>query len=278
MAMKGVAAVSFTIAQDALGVFQLARETVESWRAPNLGSKVRACVGEDPIVLLHGLAGTPRMLSPLRRYLERELERPTIDLALGIGFGDIRDSAIRVHEAMAQAGVRRCDVIGYSLGGLVAAYLLKCLDQGRCIRSVVTLGTPHRGVTFLTRWRWQLARWIRSAHQVREGSPFLMQLQRMPTPEGTKMLSIAGATDSIAPPESAHLTGAECRNLVVPGIDHWQLPTSRRVFRCVKEVLDSAQGSWPAPHLEPIAPLTRAPSAFREAARLSCASAAHRAR
>jgi len=158
MAMKGVAAVSFTIAQNALGVLQLARETVESWRAPAFETAGSAAVGEDAIVLLHGFAGTPRMLSPLRTYLRRELERPTIDIALGIGFGDIRDSAIRVHEEMARAGVRRCDVIGYSLGGLVAAYLAKCLDQGHCIRRVVTLGTPHHGVTFLNQWRWILAR------------------------------------------------------------------------------------------------------------------------
>jgi esterase/lipase len=91
---------------------------VESWRAPNQVS-VSPCVGEEAIVLLHGFAGTPRMLSPLRTYLRNELDRPTLDLALGIGLGDIRDTAIRVHEAMVQSGVRHCDVIGYSLGGLV---------------------------------------------------------------------------------------------------------------------------------------------------------------
>src|SRR6185436_16411325 len=115
---------------------------------------------------------------------------------------------------------------------------------------VVTLGTPHQGVTFLNQRRWRLARWIRSADQVRAGSPFLAQLLRMSPPAGTSMLSIAGAEDPVAPPEAAHLPGPGCRNLVVPGIDHWSLPTSRRVFRCVKEVLDSADGSWPAPHLE----------------------------
>jgi hypothetical protein len=31
---------------------------------------------------------------------------------------------------MVESGVSRCDVIGYSLGGLVATYLAKCLDQG----------------------------------------------------------------------------------------------------------------------------------------------------
>jgi len=267
--------VSFSLAQNALGAFQLARETVESWRAPNQVS-VSPCVGEEAIVLLHGFAGTPRMLSPLRTYLRNELDRPTLDLALGIGLGDIRDTAIRVHEAMVQSGVRHCDVIGYSLGGLVAAYLTKCLDQGHCIRRIVTLGTPHRGVSFLNQKRWTLARWIRSADQVRAGSPFLTQLSRMQTPAGVSMLSIAGAEDTVAPPETAHLTGPNCRNLVVPGIDHWSLPTSRRVFRCVKEVLDTTDGSWPTPHLE-VAPPSSSPIEFRSA--VQCIStAARRAR
>jgi pimeloyl-ACP methyl ester carboxylesterase len=269
--------VAFSIAQNALGALQLARETVESWRAPNQ-TLVGSCKGGDgAIVLLHGFAGTPRMLSALRTYLRNELDRPTLDIALGIGLGDIRDTAIRVHEAMMASGARHCDVIGYSLGGLVAAYLAKCLDQGRCIRRVVTLGAPHGGVSFLNQRRWLLARWIRSADQVRAGSPFLEQLSRMQAPAGTSMLSIAGADDTIAPPETAHLSGGNCRKLVVPGIDHWSLPTSRRVFRCVKEVLDTTDGSWPAPHLE-IAPPSRPAIGFRTSAVQCISNAARRAR
>src|SRR5436189_6014321 len=108
-----------TVADNARGVLQLARETVESWRAPDRNAVRAVPSGEDSIVLLHGFAGTPRMLAPMRNYLRRELARPTLDLALGVGFGDIRDMAIRVHADMARQGVRRCDVIGYSLGGLV---------------------------------------------------------------------------------------------------------------------------------------------------------------
>jgi len=270
--------VSSSLVQNALGAFQLARETVESWRAPSQTStSAGECAAESPIVLLHGFAGTPRMLSPLRKYLGHELGRPTLDLALGIGLGDIRDTAIRVHETMESHGVSRCDVIGYSLGGLVATYLAKCLDQGRCIRRVVTLGTPHQGIAFLNQWRWALARWLRSAHQMRAGSPFLAQLQRMPQPGDLSLLSIAGADDSVAPPEATHVTGPNCRNLVVPGIDHWNLPTSRRVFRCVKEVLDAANGTWPSPHLE-LAPPSRREIGFRTSAVQCMTSAALRAR
>jgi pimeloyl-ACP methyl ester carboxylesterase len=234
---------------NARGALQLARETVENWRAASSEVVWRRCGEDDAVLLLHGLASTPRMLHPLRNYLRRELARPAVDLALGVGFGDIRDTAMRVHRELAEQGMRRCDVVGYSMGGLVAAYLLKCLDQGRCIGRVVTIGTPHRGVPFLSDWRWQFARWARSAHQMRAGSDFLDQLRRIPPPAGATILSISGADDTLVPPEAAHLDGQGYRNLVVPGLDHWTLPTSRRVFRCVKEVLQSAHGTLPRPHL-----------------------------
>jgi pimeloyl-ACP methyl ester carboxylesterase len=131
----------------------------------------------------------------------------------------------------------RCDLVGYSMGGLVAAYLLKCLDQGRRIGRVITLGTPYRGVALVSGWPALLSAWCRSAVQMRVGSPFLEQLHRQPAPAGVRMLSIAGADDTLVPPEAARLDGPGCRNLVVPGTDHWQLLTSRRVFRCVGESL-----------------------------------------
>jgi hypothetical protein len=238
-----------TTAANARGALQLARETVESWRTPSNERVWRRCTDGDSILLLHGLAGTPRMLKPLANYLHRELDRPALDLALGVGFGDIRDTAMQIHRELVEQRVRRCDVIGYSMGGLVAAYLVKCLDQGRCVQRVVTLGTPHRGVPCLSDWRWLLARWARSAQQMRAGSEFLEQLLRIPVPAGTSILSVSGSEDSVVPPDAAHLEGAGHRNLVVPGLDHWTLATSRRVFRCVKEVLHSERGQLPPPQL-----------------------------
>jgi hypothetical protein len=69
-----------------------------------------------------------------------------------------------------------------------------------------------------------LARWCRSADQMRAGSTVLAQLQRLPQSTDSSLLSIAGADDSVGPPEATRVEGRNCRNLVVPGIDHWTLP------------------------------------------------------
>jgi len=241
--------VSILSSANALGMLQLARGAAKSWRTARNEVAWPRYTDGGGILLLPALAGSPRLLHPMRNYLQRELMRPALDFPLGVRFGDICNVAMRVHLELGEQGVHRCDVIGYSMGGLVAAYLVKCLDQGRCIRRVVTLGTPYHGVPFLNAWWWQLARWFRSAQQMRAGSAFLDHLRRIAPPTGTSLLSIVGSEDTIVPPAAAHLEGPGCRSLVIPGLDHWTLPTSRRVFRCLKEVLLSERGRLPSPRL-----------------------------
>jgi pimeloyl-ACP methyl ester carboxylesterase len=249
---------SFSLTANARGALQMTLEAVESWRAGANEVVWNVDAEQESILLLHGLAQSPRTLSPMRDYLSRQLGRPSLDLAVGIGLGDIRDLAMRVYRELEDQGVQQCDVVGYSMGGLVAAYLAKCLDQGRRIRRVVTLGTPHRGVPFLADWRGRLARW-RSAEQMRAGSALLEQLLRMPLPDGVGMMSIAGGEDAIVPPAAARLEGKHCRNLVVPGLDHWSLLTSRRTFRCVGEVLADRRRDFAPPRLGAVEP-ERAPA------------------
>jgi pimeloyl-ACP methyl ester carboxylesterase len=208
---------------------------------------------QDPILLLHGFGGTPRMLRPLARFLRRKLGRPTFDLPLGVGLGDIRDSAIRAHRLLDERGVTRCDVVGYSMGGLVASYLLKCLDRGHRIRRVVTLGTPHRGVPLISRWPSPLVRCCRAAEQMRIDSPFLDQLKRLPLPAGTAMLSVAGSDDAIVPVFATQLDERGARNFLAEGVDHCHLITSRHVFRSVERDLRRAPPRSARPIAVPVA-------------------------
>ena len=138
-----------------LGISAAAGVAVRSLFEPSAPARVQ-CKAR-PIVLLHGFAAHSRVLLPLERYLRKSLKRPVVRIALGPGFGSIRELAQHVHDQLDSilpetyldsadnSADNYVDIVGHSMGGLVASYLLKRIDRGRRIRRVVTLGTPHQG-------------------------------------------------------------------------------------------------------------------------------------
>jgi pimeloyl-ACP methyl ester carboxylesterase len=103
-----------------------------------------------PVVLIHGLFGSPANFWTLRTHLSRRgiarftnfTYRPQIDYqALAPRLGAFLD------ELCHRSGTEAVDVVGHSLGGLVARYLIEQGD-GRRIRRLVTLGAPWYGRRF----------------------------------------------------------------------------------------------------------------------------------
>ena len=98
-----------------------------------------------PVVLVHGFLGDPTNFLLLRSYLAARGVRnfatfsypPRLDyqrLAVRLG---------RAIEAVCLAtGAPEVDVIGHSLGGLVARYLVEMQPESR-VRRLVTLGAPY---------------------------------------------------------------------------------------------------------------------------------------
>ena len=108
------------------------------------------CRHPTPVVLVHGLFGSPANFWRLRSHLfRRGIARfasfaypPQIDYqGLAPKLGDFLEDLCRRTRAAA------VDVVGHSLGGLVARYLIEHGD-GRRIRRLVTLGSPWYGRRF----------------------------------------------------------------------------------------------------------------------------------
>jgi pimeloyl-ACP methyl ester carboxylesterase len=164
---------------------------------------VLAAPMERPILLLHGFASNTRVLPPIERHLRRR--RPTVRVPLGFGLRDVRDSAEIVHEILERIArapdFRHADGVAHPLGGLAATYLLRCLDQGRHLRRVVTLGTPHRGISMALGGVFVVGVISRSVWQLLPDSDFLRRVARLPVPEGTELLSIPGGSGAVVPLE-----------------------------------------------------------------------------
>lgn len=199
-----------------------------------------------PIVLIHGWGASSRVLQPLERHLRRVLDRPVVRLRLGgrihLHLSDIRESSRRVHRAIERmarnSGFEHVDVVGHSMGGLVATYLLKQLDRGRHVRHVVTLGTPHCGTAAAYAGILLAGGLNRAAWQMRPNSSLLKELSSSAMPNGSSLVSIAADGDDIVPLHAACLPpDGQHRNLVLDGLSHWELLVSRRAFGLVSSAL-----------------------------------------
>ena len=106
-----------------------------------------------PVVFVHGLCGSPTNFWALRRHLARRgVARfgsfrypPRLDYqALAPWLGTFIDALCK------RNGVSEVDVVGHSLGGIIARYLIEHGDGAR-VRRLVSLGAPWYGTRFPSR-------------------------------------------------------------------------------------------------------------------------------
>jgi pimeloyl-ACP methyl ester carboxylesterase len=164
-----------------------------------------------PVILIHGLLGSRGNFQRLRFALaERGIRRfasfvyrPRIDYQRMAP-----ELAGLAEEVCERTGAAQVDVVGHSLGGLIARYLVD-MPEGARIRRLVTLGSPYFEPRFPSR-----------------------------------ELAIFAAHDLLIPPPPPSGTGQGSRVLVVPDCGHLGLLHCRAVFERVAEYLSaSAEGA-----------------------------------
>lgn len=204
-----------------------------------------------PVLLLHGFAAPRRILNVLERRLRRELGVAVMSFHLpGMGgaFGglDMDAEAARLADKLERLcqrhGVTELDIIGHSKGGLIARHLVANHAVGVKVRNVVALGSPFGGAPLAVLGAAAVGLFSRSVWQLIPFSPFIRRLRRNPVPPGTRLVSISGALDLIAPAPLCKVTDQDAapgrwENHVVPGVGHNSLLMSRRVFRLIADTL-----------------------------------------
>ena len=147
----------------------------------------------------------------------------------------------RVAELKAATGADQVDLIGHSMGGLVAAWYCQRLGGQEHVRRLVTIGTPWRGT------RLAVLAPAPVAHELLYGSHVLDGL----APPGVSAVSIWSPDDPIVvPAQSAVADGVE--SVRVDSAGHHELLVSGRVFRAVLAALKHAPvRTRPDPEPEP---------------------------
>ena len=172
-----------------------------------------------PLVLVHGFLGDPTNFLLIRRYLFAHGIRSFTSFSYGPRF-DYQRLACRLGELIdtvcLATGATEVDVIGHSLGGLVARYLVELARNGR-VRRLVTLGSPYFA-------------------------------SRLPAQE----LAIFAAADPFIPaphPEHGPYAHRDRDLVVVPECGHWGLLYHPTVLRETAAYLCGAGVELPAPPL-----------------------------
>jgi pimeloyl-ACP methyl ester carboxylesterase len=198
--------------------------------------------GQDehpPVLLLHGFVDNRSAFALLRRSLRRHGWTRIEALNYSPLTGDIRNAAAmlgpHIERVCGQSGHARVDIVGHSLGGLVARYYAQRLGGDARVRTLVTMGTPHggtRAVPALTPH--PLAR------QMRPGSDVLRELAQPAPGCGTRFVAFWSDLDEVMiPVESARLDHPDLwvRNVKVSGVGHLSLPVHGSVAAEVRQAL-----------------------------------------
>ncbi len=227
------------------GIARSARGVARALRRED-APPVPALGAQPPILLIAGFGASSRVLLPLERHLERQLDRPVVRVSLGeslrIRMADVRASALRVQVELerlaACAPFPYVDVVGHSLGGLVATYLLKRLDGSRRVRRVVTLATPHRGTPLALAGALLVGAFSRAIWQMIPGAPLLRELDRLPVPAGSQILALSSTGDAVVPPRYARLAeGVGHANRQLSRLGHLDFLWSQACFQLVRAAL-----------------------------------------
>jgi pimeloyl-ACP methyl ester carboxylesterase len=178
-----------------------------------------------PVLLLQGFFCTRRSLEPLELRLRRDGYRVfSLDLGGLAGRFNTRriDELARFVRGQVERlyarnpGLAPLTVIGHSKGGLVASWWVKRLGGHARVRTVITLGTPHRGTRIA--WAGILLAWLLpSLVQMLPGSDFLRRLREGAWPAHVALVSLFSRRDRITPWPSALIESrtAQGRNVEV---------------------------------------------------------------
>src|SRR5262249_6281057 len=129
-----------------------------------------------------------------------------------------------VDHVQALTGAQQVDLIGHSMGGVVARYYVSMLGGDGPVANLVTLGSPHAGTDAST------AGIGHASRELLVGSKLITRLAAAPVPTFTRVMTILSRADALVPAErQLELAGAT--RVVYDDIGHVALLGSRRVAR-----------------------------------------------
>jgi len=186
--------------------------------------------GPRPVIVLHGYAMNRANFIVLAARMKKAGLGPIYGFeywTLGRTAAAARQLGWFVDQVRASTGAAQVDVVGHSMGGVVARYYVTLGGGDGIVNRLITIGTPHTGTEVSK---------IGIGAPTRElvaGSPLLARVANAPAPVRTKLTAIWSRADAMVP--GGDVPGIEMIELADLG--HVALLTSKRVADAVIERL-----------------------------------------
>ncbi len=194
-----------------------------------MGERLRSTPGQKgrPLILLHGYAMNRASFRTMAQRLSKQGVGPIYGFEYW-SMSKVSHSARKLDayiESICQRhGCEQVDLIGHSMGGVVARYYLTLgpgKERGR-VANLLTLGTPHGGSVFAGFGVGQPKK------QLNPRAAFLERLGAARIPEGTRAVAIWSKADALVGTHAqARWQGAE--EVQIEKLGHMSLLYSRRV-------------------------------------------------
>jgi triacylglycerol lipase len=192
-----------------------------------------------PVVVVHGIWDSARRIAPLVHGLEARgftaVHAP--DLRPSSGAAPLEMLAAQVADCVARAlnasTTTQVDLVGFSMGGVIARVYLALMGGHRCVRRFVSISAPHNGT--LMAYGLPLA----GVRQMRPRSALLQKLDAAGSVEGVAVHCIYTPFDlTVVPGASGILRGAQTVH-PIPVLLHRLMIRDHRVLDRVATLLSA---------------------------------------
>ena len=183
--------------------------------------------GPRPVIFVHGYAMNRASFTPLSLRLARAGIGPIVGFeywTFGRTAAAARQLAWFVERVQDATGAAQVDIIGHSMGGVVARYYVALCGGDGIVHNLVTLGSPHAGTDLSA---------FGVGHPTRElvtGSTLLQRIAAAPPPEHTRVITILSRADALVP-AAQQIAIPKAERIELDDIGHVSLLASRRVAR-----------------------------------------------
>jgi len=153
--------------------------------------------GEIPVVLLHGLFDNQGSWLWFKYQLRKHGFRNIVSLNLSSWHSEEALTELlakRIDELRLQVGVNQVNLVGHSMGGLIARNYVQLRGGAAKVDKLVCLGSPHQGSKLATFSCVPLGKILIPA------SDFLTRLNSAPVPENVTLTNIYSRKDNMVQP------------------------------------------------------------------------------